>query len=156
MTIDFSPEDRKEYKQLEEKAQEFYSSFNRAKASKSWLKLSTRLIPLRIACAGGHVPLNSDAARNEVDDGDVDSDEEKDFRAEDSQSHEDKDESDSEEEKVKAKKTKKAVQLSEYAYKSKLERLIKELVAVREEDPTCEWPSHGSFVVATILSCFSI
>lgn len=147
LTIDFTAEDKEEYKKLEEKALAFYQSFPRRKVSKAFLRLTSALLPLRIACSGGHIPIEPSAvakADNENNDEtegldvDEDKEEEEDNETEDLDEKEDTDENE-DNPPSKAKLTKK--KMSEYAYKSKLDRLIKELVAVREEDPTCRCPA---------------
>lgn len=82
-------------------------------ASRAWLKLTTSLLPVRIACAGGRVPLDANISAESEDD------------------------NDSHEISARDKKMKKTVSLSEYAYKSKLIRLVKELEKIRDKEPTC-------------------
>ena len=113
LKIDFTAEDKAKYLQLEEKAKAFYGSFSRGLVSKAYLKVMAGLLPLRIACAGGRIPLDS-SAQQPSDELDAD---------------------DSLEAQVEAAKPKKGVQLSEYAYKSKLERLIHEMIAIRDDEP---------------------
>lgn len=98
---------------LEEKARSFYTSFHRTLVSKAYLKVMAGLLPLRIACAGGNIPL--DPVSQPEDDLDDDNDETEDGTA--------------------VPRPKKFVRLSDYTYKSKLERLIQEMVTIRDEEP---------------------
>lgn len=101
-----------EYDALEAAAKMFYESFKDANASelsKHFLKLSQKLIPMRIACSGGKVPLMED---NENLDTDNDDDDEADA------------------------KKKKVQKFTDFAFTSKLQTLIKELKNVREKDST--------------------
>ena len=109
LKIDFTEEDKKEYQTLEEKAQKFYRLFNKSVASKAYLRIMSSLLPVRVACAGGQIPLEQDSKPSAN--------------------------SDDSEDELDGKKPKKTVTLSDYAFKSKLDRLIKEMVAIREEDP---------------------
>ena len=128
LKIDFSPQDKQEYLQLEEKARLFYSSFNRKLVSKSYLKVMAGLLPLRIACAGGKIPnydrtitstvLTTTARMDPAPQLEDDLDDDAETVDDDA-----------------TPQPKKSVQLSEYAYKSKLERLIQEMVAIRDEEP---------------------
>jgi hypothetical protein len=77
--------------------------------SKYYLALTQKLMPLRTACAGGHIPLD-DSAANEDDD--------------------------EEEEATPRKRKKKEQKYSEYAYTSKLDKLVSELKHVRDNDPS--------------------
>jgi hypothetical protein len=89
--------------------------------SRHFLALTQKLMPLRIACAGGHIPLDDDPTETEVDGEDGDNDEDED-----------------------APKKKKPKKFSEFAFTSKLNTLISELERLRTDDPTgtyrvCVW-----------------
>jgi len=107
--VKFSDSDRAEYKKLESSALEsYFITLKQYKVlGKAVLKLYRILQPLRIACAGGHVPLSG---KNE--DGD----------------------SDDEEETGKQRK-KPTIKYSDYAFTSKFSILIDELKHVRDKDP---------------------
>lgn len=102
------------------------------------------LRPLRVSCAGGHIPLDNDDHGGMSDDDDEE-------RA---------GETDDEDGKGGKTKKRKVQKYSEFAYKSKLETLIGELERIRDEEPdskslvfsqyksTLEWlqkelPNHG-------------
>jgi SNF2 family DNA or RNA helicase len=138
LNIEFTSEDKKEYKKLEETAQAFYKGFNKSMVSRSYLALTSRLLPLRVACAGGKTPLQEQMRTPYLDAEDNNTDDEEDEGIE----------------------PKKVVRLSEYAFTSKMKRLIQEMVAIRAEDSkskilifsqfatTLEWlqkelPRHG-------------
>ena len=76
--------------------------------SKNYLVLSQKLTPQRVACAGGHPPLNTEA-------GDV--------------------EEDGNEGETKPQK-KSEVKLSDFCFTSKLNNLIEELKRARDSDPS--------------------
>ena len=96
---------------LEKKARKYYVSFknNGGQIGKHYLKLTQMLVPLRVACAGGKVPL---------DDG----------------SHTDGSGDDDEPQTRK----KKVQKFSDFVFQSKLQALIKELESVRTKDKTGE------------------
>jgi hypothetical protein len=117
---------------LEAEATSFYTSFrceNGHELQKHYLKLIQRLIPLRIACAGGHVPLYEEVDNeNEV--------------------VEDSDDESEGGERRKKKSTRKLKCFTEFAYTSKLLALIGELERVQIEDPS------GMFTTQTnVCSC---
>lgn len=131
----FSDAERAEYEKLEATALSFYTNFrmgHRHELQKHYLKLLRHLIPLRVACAGGPVPLVEDEGEGEgkkgtpkhkTRGGDTDED--------------DCDEDDEDVEQIpKAKKQRKPQVYSEFAFTSKLELLIQELQRIRDEDPT--------------------
>ncbi len=60
--ITFTKSEKKEYKKIEKSAQKWYMDFratNRKDISKHFLKISSKLTPLRISCSGGKYPLSS-------------------------------------------------------------------------------------------------
>jgi hypothetical protein len=83
--------------------------------SRHFLALTQKLMPLRIACAGGRVPLD-----------DVPTDAEK----EDEDGNNDDDESED------APKKRKPKKFSKFAFTSKLKTLVSELERLRTDDPT--------------------
>jgi hypothetical protein len=74
-------------------------------------------MPLRIACAGGHIPLDDVPSETEEKDEDGNNDD---------------DDEDSED----APKKKKAKKFSKFAFTSKLKTLVSELERLRTDDPT--------------------
>jgi SNF2 family DNA or RNA helicase len=103
---------------LESAAKLFYEDFKAEKGwelSKHYLKLSQKLVPIRIACSGGKVPLmedNEDAEKEiDVDDDDHEKDTEK-------------------------KRVKREQKFSDFAFTSKLQSLIHELKNIRQKDNT--------------------
>jgi hypothetical protein len=105
---------------LESDAFLFYTTFrceHGHELQKHYLKLIQRLVPLRIACAGGRVPLYEEEDKeNQVDE---DSDDESESGAH-----------------RKKKNTRKLKSFTEFAYTSKLQALIGELERVQTEDPS--------------------
>ena len=56
----FTASEKKEYKKIEKEAQDWYIRFRSAnRISKHFLKISSKLTPLRIACSGGNYPIDS-------------------------------------------------------------------------------------------------
>lgn len=109
--ISFSSKTEKEhYDNLDKNAKDFYIKFkkeNESDISKHYLKLSQKLTPLRVACAGGPYPLID----NKSDDG-----------------------MEEEVEENGKKKKKSDVVYSTVAFKSKFKALISELERCRDED----------------------
>lgn len=117
--VEFCDEEQDEYQGYEERALNFYTSFRQRHLktlSKHFLKLSAKLTQSRIACSGGHVPLlNGDGDKSGED------------------------ENDSEDEsQTPTKKKGKVVQYSDFAFKSKFNKLIEELEYSRDNDPSCK------------------
>jgi hypothetical protein len=115
--VKFSNEEKKEYAILENAARAYYQTFkanSKDELSRHYLKLTQKLTPMRIACAGGQIPLDDDA-------GDVVADEENDTDAEDVDQ---------------PKKGKKPQKFSDFAFTSKLLTLVNEMERVREQDST--------------------
>ncbi len=70
MLIDFKGEEATIYENLEKEVIESYQAFrekNRKHLSRHYLKLIQMLVPLRVACAGGHIPLTADGDDEEDD-----------------------------------------------------------------------------------------
>jgi hypothetical protein len=110
--VKFSEGDKKEYKALETAAQEGYNEFKLSKGhelSKHYLALFQKLTPMRVACAGGKIPLNETAEADENEGVDEDGDLP-----------------------MKAKKEKK---FSDFAFRSKLDSLVAELELIRTSSP---------------------
>lgn len=106
----FSEEEKKEYQALETAAQDYYEEFKLTKGhelSKHYLALSQKLTPMRIACAGGKIPLNNTEEAGE-DEG--------------------------VEEKL-PKKAKKEKKFSDFAFRGKLDSLVAELELIRTNSP---------------------
>jgi hypothetical protein len=109
-------------------------------------------MPLRAACAGGHIPLDDgvnaepgrggkkkkgrgDSKKNGNGDKKKKDDEEEDDDEEEEED-EDHDDDEEEEEATPRKSKKKEQKYSEYAYTSKLDKLVSELKHVRDNDPS--------------------
>jgi len=124
--VKFSKEEKKEYTVLENSARSFYENFvlNGKDIGTSYLKLSQKLTPLRVACAGGKVPLEDTAVVEDNEEMDSDEDE--------------------------PKKGKKVQQFSDFAFTSKLKTLIEELQSVRTKDKTSKclvFSQYSSFLM---------
>jgi hypothetical protein len=93
--------------------------------SRHFLALTQKLMPLRIACAGGRIPLDDVPTEPGEDDDDEDED---------------------------APKKRKSRQFSKFAFTSKLKILVSELERLRTDDPTgtCSVWYLASGVVITI------
>jgi hypothetical protein len=110
--VKFADADKKEYDALETSARERYIEFKLSKGhelSKHYLALSQKLTPMRVACAGGNIPLNET--------GEADENEEVDEDAE------------------LPKKAKKEKKYSEFGFRSKLDSLVAELELIRTGSP---------------------
>lgn len=97
---------------METAARAFYLNFKELhghKLSKHTLVLRQKLTPLRVACAGGQVPIDDDSREKEDHD-------------EDEEEHEGH------------KKKKSPQKMSDFTYTSKLRKLVEELKRAREED----------------------
>ena len=69
--VSLSEVERREYDRLDKEAKNFYIDFKRTHfrdLSKHYLKLSQKLTPMRVACSGGHFPLEADAENANEDD----------------------------------------------------------------------------------------
>lgn len=116
--VPFSGSERAEYKKLESTALSYYDSFKEENGSdmvrRHYLKLLAKLMPLRVACSGGPIPIDSPDTPADNDDSDDDDDT------------------------PKKKRGKKAQVYSDFAYVSKLNKLIEELKRTRGNDSTCK------------------
>jgi hypothetical protein len=110
--------------------------------SSHFLKLQQGLTTIRIACSGGHVPLpdgddgalstkHDVKAKKGNDDGEGSD-------RDDEETEDDKEDDDGSEKKQKAKKI---VRYSDFCYTSKMDKLIEELLLIRDNDPsgTIDW-----------------
>ena len=100
------------------------------KIGKRFLQIKQILAPLRVACAGGPVPLSNNAANPEEDE-------------------------DEYEQQQVGRNGKQKVAYSKFAYTSKLEVLLKELERVRDEDPSCKFLSILPIMVYFLPILFS-
>lgn len=136
--IKFTDEDRAEYDALETKACAFYQSMKDknvgAQLSRHFLKLTHMLKPIRIACAGGRIPLDGEpkSAKGEDDGENLDNDEDDD---QDSENEDDTDDDESDDDGGGHKRKKKTQLFSKHAFESKLKTLVAELEAIRNTDP---------------------
>lgn len=121
--VKFTKKEKTEYEALEKAALDFYSNFKKTHCgalSQHYLLLKSKLDPLRIACAGGALPLEEEKknAGDEADDGvEVTA-------------------RDADEEAAKKKKEKKKIKFSDFRFNSKFAKLIEELKNARDHDPT--------------------
>lgn len=70
--ISLPDDERQEYDKLEQSAKDFYLRLKKThgnKISSHYLVLSLKLNPQRVACSGGHPPLNPEVEGDEGDDG---------------------------------------------------------------------------------------
>lgn len=117
-------EEKREYEVLESAALDFYTGFKASHAREigsHFLKLKQKLMPMRIACAGGHTPMEGSNSADE--DGNP-------AEEPDDEQHEDDGTQG-------RKKAKQAVKYSDFAFSSKVKWLIQELKDARDKDPTC-------------------
>jgi SNF2 family DNA or RNA helicase len=121
--VTFSAVEKKEFEKLEKSAQSFYLDFRRrhiADMSKHFLKVSAKLLPLRVASSGGKYPI-SEANSDAHDDADSDGDD-----------------SDDDIEAAPAARKKRSsapVKYSDFVFKSKATLLLAELKKIRDEEP---------------------
>ena len=128
MKIKFSDEEKTEYQNLEKAARDFYINFRAshyAEITKHYLKISSKLMPLRVACAGGKYPINTAPQPEQADDDMAD------------------------EETTKQKSIKRPKEYSKFIFESKFQCLIEELEEIRDEDPSSK---YCDFVLALKLS----
>jgi SNF2 family DNA or RNA helicase len=120
--VDFDETDRKEYDALEATAKGYYRSMKAQNKgvhlSRHFLKLTHMLKPMRIACAGGKIPLDEPKKAKE----EIGSDGEDDMDEELEEGH----------------KKKKEKQFSKHAFTSKLLTLVTELERIRTEEPNAK------------------
>jgi hypothetical protein len=110
--VKFSEGDQKEYETVETAAKEHYQEFKLSKGhelSKHYLALSQKLTPMRVACAGGKIPLNETGEADENEEVDEDGDGPN---------------------KIKTEK-----KFSDFAFRSKLDALVAELELIRTSSP---------------------
>lgn len=132
----FSKEERLEFEKIEKQTQDWYIQFrlaNKNKMSKYFLKVSSRLIPLRIACSGGKYPVY-DYSDEVEENGDGDGD------AEDEVDEQNVDGNDGEEGggKKKSKKKSKETVYSKFSFNAKFNVLLEELQKIRDKEPDCK------------------
>ena len=131
----FSKEERIEFEKIEKQVQDWYLQFrlaNKKQMSKYFLKVSSKLLPLRIACSGGKYPIY-DYSDDDEENGDGDGD------AEDVVDVQNVDGNDGEEGggKVKKKKSKETV-YSKFSFNTKFNILLEELQKIRDKEPDCK------------------
>lgn len=136
MKVQFTEDEKTEYLKLETAARDFYSRFRENRAheiTKSYLKISSKLIPLRVACAGGRYPIDAPELGNDNDD---------------------------EHEEVQEKKSGgKSTQYSTFVFKSKFKVLLAALEKIRDEDPSSKSSDHTLYTalwMKTILTVISM
>ena len=130
--IRFTAKEKKEFDKIEKEAQDWYLKFrsvNVKKMSKYYLKVSSKLTPLRIACSGGKYPIYSenDNAEDAVD--------------EDSKGMDinmDADKNGEKKQKTKKKTTRETV-YSKFVFKSKFNALLAQLKKIRDKEPNCKF-----------------
>ena len=143
VVIEFSKEDKAEYKKLEKAAQDFYRDFRNSHSNlhgKFCLKLTQKLTPMRVACAGGKIPLEApaseDAKEEEAASDDTEMKGEEATKAAAAKDKEGGDDDSSETEGTPRKREKKEVIYSDFAFTAKVKTLIEELSAARDKDPS--------------------
>lgn len=117
--VEFSEKEKEEYATLDNATLAFYKGFKSEhghQLSKFYLRLTQKLTPVRIAASGGRVPLDEDKEGEDLEESHVE------------------DESAA----PKKKKAKKEQRFSEFAYKSKINALMSELISARDKDPNCK------------------
>lgn len=142
--MQFTEEEKVEYSKMEGAARQFYLNLKASMKKKSgrigkhYLALMQKLTPLRIACAGGKLPLDDGVKIPEEERGGDDDDDD------DSEGDSDSDDDEHEE-----KRNKKIQKYSKFAFTSKLAALIRELESIREKDKT------GKFILVHLGSFLS-
>lgn len=166
--IEFEAGEKVEYAALEKRALDFYRLFkiqNRKDFSSHYLKLIQGLTPLRIACAGGRIPIDEKSGKVAVSDtlleemgdetamsgADDESDEES-VKPKKGRRGKGKVKDAENEESVKPKKKKKVQVFSESSFQSKFIVLIEELKRIRNEEPDCKLLLRVSFRTVPILA----
>jgi hypothetical protein len=129
--VEFTDKEKEQYSDLQKSALDFYSNFKKShhhNLGKHFLLLSTKLMPLRVSCAGGHFPLDAENQKEQSDSG------------EQAEEHGDTLETEDEDEAAKDNQEKKhkVVQYSDFAFTSKFTKLIEELKHARDNDPSCK------------------
>jgi hypothetical protein len=130
--IKFSSKEKTEYQNLEKAARDFYINFrdiHGADITKHYFKVSSKLMPLRVACAGGKYPINPAPQSEPADDAMAD------------------------DETTKQKSIKRPKEYSKFIFESKFQYLIKELEKIRDKDPSSK---YYDFVLALKLSVLEI
>ena len=148
MEVAFAGDDRREYDKLESTALTSYATFRKGNVSnlgKHYLKLTQMLVPLRLACAGGPIPVEGQAEEDDENEGD-DND--------DTLPVVDEGAAGAASEDNKKKKTKTEVKYSDFSFRSKIAALIEELKTARDKDPTCEHRRFASICSVCIVSVF--
>jgi hypothetical protein len=112
MIVDFEPHEATEYARLQKEALDFYRTFRFDFRVSFYFKLTQKLRPLRIACAGGRIPHTVDSSTDDEDD----------------------DESD--DELTEEPKTRTFVGPR---FQSKFNALIRELERIRDNEPGCKY-----------------
>jgi hypothetical protein len=113
--VNFTGEEMAEYQKLETVAQDLYVKFRALYGSditKHYLKISSILTRLRVACAGGKYPIDIDPPPEETD------------------------EDENEGAKLKKTTSKRPKEYSTFVFTSKFKVLIAELERIRDEDPS--------------------
>jgi hypothetical protein len=127
--VKFADADKKEYEALETAARERYTEFKLLKGhefTKHYLTLSQKLTPMRVACAGGNIPLNETGEADENEGVDADGD--------------------------LPKRSKKEKKYSDFAFRTKLDSLVAELELIRTSSPNGTTIVSSVAVTATSLS----
>jgi len=138
--VKFTASEKKEFAKIEKEAQDWYLKFrsaNLTKMSKHFLKISSRLIPLRVACSGGNYPvyLEDHNPEDEKDTGitDVNTDGDENIK----------------------KKTKKNTVYSKFVFTSKFKTLLAKLESIKTNEPDCKLILFVFKMVRNILSHIS-
>lgn len=121
--ISLSASEQEEYQKLETKAQNFYRTFRSTyggEITKHFLKISQKLLPLRVASSGGTYPIEEESVQNSKEKilGDT-----LDSNIDDVEGN-------------KKKNSKTPRLFSKFAFTSKFKTLIAELKRIRDSDPS--------------------
>lgn len=119
--ITFSPSEKEEFGKLEKAAQDFYLEFRRRHImdmSRHFLKVSSKLMPLRAASAGGKYPLQASSASSIEEDDD-----------------EERDPDDTGGAGGRKKGSRTPVKYSDFVFESKAKVLVSELKKIRDDEP---------------------
>ena len=111
--VDFSPEDLAEYAKMEAECQCQYDLVKQehsGQLQRHFFLLSQMLVPIRAACSGGNPPLRGEVTADDLED----------------------------EGETGEKQKTTEVKYSDHCFTSKFKELLRELIRIRDEDPSCK------------------
>ena len=113
--IEYTKKERAEYDKIEQKGISLYEELKQeGNVNKHYLKLTSALLPIRLACSGGQ--LGEGQIKKKAADAD-----------------------ETNNNKPKSKKTNHVLDESDIMFRSKFERLLKELRDIRDKEPDCKF-----------------